>query len=194
MKKDVQQPEIKNEVTIKDFVSFEAALKPFIDHRAECEKRLLALKEGIKKHEGKRDKLQAKLNELVRNDIESGKVTSDKEILEIKTELDVEKLIVTDLETSAIPGAIEAVKHANADLAKNLETLLIPLREEFVKKMGEALSQAGLIWDEWSVYLDKLIPSLNIQGLPWWTKESFYRLTPTRDKILDRYVSFTSGR
>ena len=61
--------------------------------------------------------------------------------------------------------------------------------------MNQSLSEAGQVWDRWSSFLDKMLPSLNLQqGLNWWERENFYRLIPSHEKTLDRYITALAFR
>jgi len=186
-----KQDEPKNE--IKSIESFELALKPFLDKRSEAERRLIALREGLTKYQAKLaelDKAVALAVSKFQDDIAEGKQStkSSEAVLSIRQEKDAMVVIVADLETVAIPKAEDVFKRTQAELLANLKVLLKPLHDEFALKMSGYFSQAGKVWTAWAFYLDKLIPSLNLQGMTWFDKEAFYILTPVRDEDMSRYL------
>lgn len=169
---------------------FENDLKPFIDKRSECEKKLASLKDGLKVYESQRDDLQKQLNNLIRksgDDLVEGKAVPDENIPRVKSELDTLSLIIEDIQNNAIPGASENIKTANAELASNLQRLIEPLRLEFTSQMDAKLNEAGSLANQWMKYVDVLIPGLNIQ-LHSWEREGLYRITSKPSFELARYL------
>lgn len=175
--------------------SFESALKPYLNRRDEAERHLIALRNGLENYRRQSEGLEKKLARAIesfQNELAEGKNPRSNESLEIRKELENFKAIITDLE-KGIKGAEENLRIANVDLIANLKILLVPLRNEFTLRMNQALSVAGAIWDEWSTYLDRFVPSLNLQGLQYWDREELYKLTPGKDKNLSGYLLFLRG-
>lgn len=191
-KQDEPKTEIGNEVTIKSTQDFESALKVFLDKRREAEKRVIALKDGLSKYRVKLsefDKGVADAVQTFQDTLVDGKPDKARELVSTaKQEQAAMVAIVQDLEASAIPAAEEALRRSQAELLVQFKALLKPLHDEFASKMNEHFKHAGKVWTTWAYYLDKMIPSLNLQGMTWFEKEAFYILTPVRDEDMSRYL------
>lgn len=172
--------------------SFERDLKPFIDKRNKCDGELTSARNRLKNFMEQRDKCQASLNNAVR---EASEGKADVEIAnEAKRNLDSICLLIDELEKNTIPSKELELKRANNALVSNLQTLLAPLKDAYLRDMNSKIKSGLDVGVSYIEFVETTIKELGLQDvMPWFNREVLYSIRPDVGKGLPETMKELMG-